>query len=406
MRRRFIILVLLSVVGGGALLSVVPRTTPVVSGKTIKLTREPLSVWSTYEGVLEARSPTVVLSTLRGSATVVALASEGAEVVPGDLLVRFDSSTLEREVMKMEGEYAAAESELSSLRHAKAPLEVRELSKKVMEARSALVTERTYLKVLSSLIHEDLVSQQEVDQQQAKVAELTAQFETATLQLQLTKDYLHPAALKRAQAQLEAVEQELRLARELVQNSVIHASKSGVVLYRPLHIGTEFRPARIGDSLYPNQPFMLLTDLADLLVYCDVPEAELGRVEQGKEVYVQPLAFPDVRLRGMIERVSPIAKNAPGRPVYEKFFEVVVGVVETHPHLRPGMSVTAQVLSYYKPDALSIPRSAVWWDNGKPYGRVLTGSSQEIRPLRLGMANERAYEVIEGLEPGSEVVLP
>jgi HlyD family secretion protein len=225
------------------------------------------------------------------------------------------------------------------------------------------------------------------------------------LQLKLTTEYRHPAALKRAQAKLDTTEQELRLAREQVQSGVIRAPKDGVVVYKPLHLGSEFRTVRIGDSMYPNQPFMALTDMRDLVVHCDIPEADLSRVQEGKDAFIQPLAYPGLKLRGLVESVSPMAQNAPGRPTWEKFFHVVIGLVDAGPQVRPGMSATAHILSYHRQDAVTIPRAAVWWENGKPFGRVVTGSTHEVRPLKLGMADERSYEVVEGLQPDDAVLL-
>lgn len=403
MKRSLIILILLVVPIGYFLLPRVHVTTPLAWGTIVKVEREPLAVWTTYEGVLESRAPALLMSNLHTSTTVVDLAPEGAIVSQGTVLVRFDASTLEHDVIKMERDYAAAESELNSFKYAKAPLELRELKKKVMETVASLTAEQNYLQALVGLVAEDLVTDQEIEKQKAKVAELTTELETVDLRLKLTAEYLHPATLKGAQAKQDTTRQELRIAREQVENCVIRAPRDGVVVYKPVYLGTEFRSVRIGDTIYPNQPFMELTDMRDLVVHSQVPEAELGRVKEGKEVFIQPLAFPEVRLRATVESVSPMAQNRAGRPVWEKFFHMVIGLDKGDARLRPGMSVTAQVLSYYKPDALSIPRAAVWWENGKPYGKVVTGSSSEIRPLKLGMANERSFEVIEGLEPGTEV---
>ena len=52
-----------------------------------------------------------------------------------------------------------------------------------------------------------------------------------------------------------------------------------------------------------------------------------------------------------------------------------------------------------------IPRTAVWWEDNKPFGKVVTDSSQETQQLNLGMANEENYEVIGGLKPGNEVLI-
>jgi len=406
MKNRPIILILLAVllasfiILGSILNPFLPRGNTTIVGKG------PLAVWSVYEGKLEARRVTLVMSKFQGSATVIELALEGASVSKGDVLVRFDSSALEREVLKLEREYTLAETELESFKYAKMPLELRDLEIKLMEARSTLNAEKEYLEEIIQLVEEDLVSEQEIEQQKLKVAEAKTQLETLELQLQLTKKYLHPSALRRAQVKLASAEQELKFAREQIQNSVIRASADGKVVYMPLYIGTEFRTIRIGDSVYPNQPFMALPDMSDFAVHCQVPEVELSRVQEGKDSFIQPLAFPGMRLSGVVESVSSMAQSPPGRPSWQRFFHAVIGLKDKdiEPRLRPGMSVTAHILSYHNPEAIIIPRTAVVWESGNPFVRVVNGSSQERRQIKLGMANEKTYEVIEGLKPGEEIL--
>jgi HlyD family secretion protein len=375
-------------------------------GNTTTVEKGPLAVWSVYEGKLEARRVILVMSKFQGSATVIELAPEGASVSKGDVLVRFDSSALEREVLKLEREYTLAETELESLKNAQMPLELRDLEIELMKARSSLNAEKEYLEASLPLVEEDLVSEQEIEQQKLKIAEAKTRLETLELQLQLTKKYLHPSALKRAQVKLASAEQELEFAREQIQNSIVRASADGKVVYIPLYIGTEFRTIRVGDSVYPNQPFMALPDMSEFAVHCQVPEVELSRVQVGNDTYIQPLAFSGMRLSGQVESVSSMAQNPPGRPSWQRFFHVVISLKDKDfdPRLRPGMSVTTHILSYHNPEAVLIPRTAVGWESGKPFVKVVSGSSQERRLIKLGMADEKTFEVIEGLKPGEEIL--
>jgi multidrug efflux pump subunit AcrA (membrane-fusion protein) len=373
-------------------------------GPTAKVSRQSMATWSSYGGKVEPRNPRMVMSRFRGNVTVIELAPEGAKVSKGEVLARLDASTTERDAVKLEKDYAVAESELSSFRNAKAPLEIKELSIKLAEARASLAAEENYLRASLQLAKEGLVSDHEIEQQKEKVAGIKTQLDKAELQLQLTREYLHPSEIKRAQAKLAAVENELRVAKEQVRESVISAPIDGIVVYMPLHIASEFRPVRIGDSLYPNQPFLMLHDMRDLVIRCELPEGELSKVQEGQQVFVQPLAYPDLRLRGAVESVSPMAQVSSGRPAWQKFFQVVVRLADVDPRLRPGMTVTTHVLSYFNPDVVSVPRTAVSWENGKPVVKVVSGSLRETRNVKLGGADERRYEIVDGLRPGDEVV--
>jgi RND family efflux transporter MFP subunit len=264
--------------------------------------------------------------------------------------------------------------------------------------------EQDYLTALGELSKEGLVSDQEMQLQKIKVEDLRKKIEASEFEMKVTEDYLHPASLKRAQAKRDAAEQELKLAKDQIENSVIRAPKGGIVVYQPVNVGVEFRTVRVGDTVYPNQPFMVVTDMKDLIVHCDIPEAELSRLQQGTSVFIQPLAYSGVKLRGRVGTVSPMAQNMPGRPVWEKFFHVTIALIDSDPQLRPGMSVTSHILVYQKQDALAIPRTAIAWEKDKPFARVAIGSSEEKREIKLGMGNEQYFEVLKGLEPGEEVV--
>lgn len=370
------------------------------------VTNGALTVWSTYPGKLEARKVEIIASRFNGSATIVELAPEGSLVKRGDLLVRFDSSQVDRDLLKLERDYALADTDLERIEKAELPLELRDLEAQLLEAEGAYEAEDQYLRDSEQLVAEELMSAQELEQQKLKTAELLAKKDKITTQLDLTRRFLHPSALSRARATLASAEQEMRLAQMQQSNCTVYAPADGVVVYRPLSVGGEYRTARVGDSIFKNQPFMILPDMRDLVVECQVPEAELSRVEVGRQVSITPLSFPDLRLNGVVESVGSMASSVADRPAWQRFFRVVIGLRDNDERLRSGMSVMAQVLSYQRPDALLIPRAAVRRDGDLAQAWVRVGGRQERRTLNLGWADLRNFEVREGLQAGEEVELP
>lgn len=367
--------------------------------------REDFSVFSVYDGKLESRNVVTIVSKFRGNATVIELVPEGTTVNSGDLLVRFDASKLEQDLVKLEKEYLLAKSELESLTHAKLPMELQDMEFDLLEARSVAQIEAQFLADSIALQKEDLISEQEVKQQERKVRNLESKVEKLAAQYRLTKEYLHPSALASARTKLLSAEQALDLAREQIKRSVVRAPAPGVVVYKSLSVGGEFRTVRVGDTIYPNQPFMVLPDMRDLVVHCNVPESELARVSQGAPAIVRPLAYPDLELRGQVESVGSVAQSLPGYPVWQKFFHVRVGIEKVDARIRPGMSVTAHLLTFRKPDAVLIPRRAVLWQDGAALAVVQSNNEPVRRRLRLGMANDTHYEVLDGVKPGEQVIL-
>ncbi len=365
----------------------------------------PLEVWTTYPGKLEARRVDIIMSKFNGSATIVELAPEGVPVRAGDLLVKFDSSQVERDLLKLRRDAQLARSDLERIEKAELPLELRDLEAQQLEARTSYEAERQYLEDSRGLLAEELVSEQEIEQQKLKVDQLRAEVEKLDQKIALTRDYLHPAARERARATLAAAEQELALAERQLATCSVAAPSDGVAVYRPLHVGGEFRTARVGDSLYKNQPFMILPDMNDLVVDIQIPEAELSRVEPGREVRVSPLSYPDLALRGRVESVGSMATTVMDRPGWQRFFRAVIGLLDTDPRLRSGMSVQAEVLTYAAPRALLIPRNFVRMEGGRAYARVAgAGGAATDREIKLGWGDFRHFEVLEGLRAGDRIV--
>ena len=365
-----------------------------------------LRVWSSYPGKLEARKVEISLSRFNGSATIVELAPEGQLVQRGDLLVRFDSSQVERDLLKLERDYALAATDLERMEKAELPLELRDLQAQLLESQGKYESEKQYLEDSRQLVAEDLVSPQELELQRQKVDELKAKMDKLSVQLELTSRYLHPSALARARATLASSEQEMKLARTQFSNCTVVAPSDGVVVYRPLNVGGEFRTARVGDSIFKNQPFMILPDMRDLVVECQIPEAELARVQTGREVTITPISFPELALRGRVETVGSMASTVADRPAWQRYFRAVVGLQDNDDRLRSGMSVTAQVLTYQCEDALLLPRAAVRREGEQAYALVQKNGRPERRNLTLGWADLQHYEVRAGLQAGETVVDP
>jgi len=369
------------------------------------VTQGEFAVRSVYDGKLESRNVVTIMSQFNGTATVVELAEEGSSVSKNDLLVRFDDAQLERDMVRLQKEYDLAKSELNSLVNAKLPLELRELETKLAGARAELDAEDAYLRDSISLGKEDLISEQEIHEQRRKVEGIKSRLRTLELQYRLTKQYLHPSQIDSARTKLQSAEQALNLAKRQLQATEVRAPKDGVVVYKPLHISGEYRTVRVGDNIYPNQPFMVIPDMNDFVVHVDVPESELANVVKGRQAFIRPLAYPDLTLPGTVETIATVAQALPGHPGWQKFFHVKISVDEIDPLIRPGMSVTTYVVSHYKKTAVLIPRRAVSWDQGKALARIVNGHTNSMRQLTLGPANDTYYEVLNGVEPGEEVLI-
>lgn len=387
-------------------LSNIDRVPAELPGSRLALRYGPLEVWTAFPGEIQAERMTLVASSIGGGATLIELVPEGVTVAAGEVLARFDASELERQVQQAEEAYALARAELEGLERATLPIEHAKLAAEAEAARLAYARERRFLDETAALEREGLMSAEEVEALRASVAELERKAENLARELALTDRFLHPSRLRQQQAKLRAAEQSLARAREALAGAVLRAPAAGVVIYRMLQIGSEFRTARVGDTLAPNQPFLMLPDLTHLVVQCHVAESDLALARPGNRAVVRPLAFPALALDGVVRRVGGVAQSVAGRPSWQRFFTVEIALGAAAPELRPGMSVSANVLAYRNPEALLIPRAAVRWEAGRPVADFATPLALRTRELMLGYADARHYEVLAGAEAGDEVYVP
>lgn len=382
---------------------------PVSDTRTATVDVGPVEQQALFEGRLEARRVEVIMSQFSGPAVIVELAPEGARVAPGDLLVRFDDTQLQRDLVNLERDVALAQADVTSLEQALLPMERSDLELKILEAREAWDSERQYSEDSAALRDEGLVSDQEWTQLKVKAERMRAHLDLLERQRELTVRWLHPSRLERARASLDAAKRALAFAQEQRARCQVLSPAAGLVAYRPLHFGAEYRTVRVGDTVFQNQPFMEIPDLADMVVQVLVPEADLAHVTQGLPATVTPLAYPNVVVAGRVERLGAMAQDEPGRPSWQKYFRMSLALEKGEDRLRPGMTVHALIRSARREQALRIPRAAVRWqsDGSATVCRAgAAGRPAEDCTVRVGLLSDQYAEILEGLQAGDCVQLP
>ncbi len=143
-----------------------------------------------------------------------------------------------------------------------------------------------------------------------------------------------------------------------------------------------------------------LADLGIVWVFAQVYEQDLPYVQLGQEAIVKLSSLPDREFRGRVTYIYP--------NVDEKTRTARVRLEFENPgyFLKPGMFVSAQIVSELKPSVLLVPDSAVLRSGEKNTVFVaLPGGKFDPRTVMLGLEAEHdQYEVISGLQAGERVV--
>jgi ABC exporter DevB family membrane fusion protein len=147
--------------------------------------------------------------------------------------------------------------------------------------------------------------------------------------------------LARADADVNAAEHRVRLARDNLEKCRVKAPISGRVLRR------DMKPGEAVSVVFP-QPILSLADTSRLRVRAEVDERDIGRVFPGQHVLIQADAFPQQRFAGTIastESVMGRKKVRTGDPAEKSdrdVLEVLADLDGTDQRLIIGLRVTVQ----------------------------------------------------------------
>jgi HlyD family secretion protein len=242
-------------------------------------------------------------------------------------------------------------------------------------------------------------------------------------------DYQHAkTSWQQANAALAASEQRMRstvadlaASKDWVSKTTVTAPRDGVVTALPVKEG---EVTVIGTMNNPGTQLLTISDMAVVEAVMMVDETDMPNVRLGQKAVVNVDAYPDHPFDGVVTEVgsSPISKtdvDLQGLTTTSDAinFKVRIKVLEPPETIRPGYSVTADVITANRTKALSVPLAAVVIRDSPtgertPAGKikteqgVYTVENGKIKFLKIksGISGELMIEVAEGLTEGREIV--
>jgi HlyD family secretion protein len=224
------------------------------------------------------------------------------------------------------------------------------------------------------------------------------------------------AALAQAKADLEAREltasvenAELDRLNTQVASCVMRAPQDGQVVYaNPRESRSDQPMIEEGTQVRERQAIINLPDLSAMKVVTRVHESRISLIRPGLGAWVTVDAYPDKRLRAVVEAVGsvPSATSFWNRDIKE--YEVVVKIDEPSENLtnlRPGLTAGVEVLVEERPDSLIVPVQSVITIGTHHFAFVATGNRVASRELKIGLSNDRMVQIVEGVVEGDRVVM-
>jgi HlyD family secretion protein len=320
--------------------------------------------------------------------TVKAVYVQPGDVVPaGKLLMELDDVEARARLATAESGVKAAQAAVEAATHNGSRQERQAAAADVARARLDLDSARRNLNALNSLKSTGAASASEVAAAEQQYA--AAEANLRALEQNADSRY-SPAEIARAQAALAEAEAGLAAAREVEAQTVIHAPVAGTVY--SLNAGrTEF--AEEGKLL------LQIADLHHERVRAYFDEPEIGRLAVGQKIQIKWDAKPGRMWNGHIERIPVTVITYGTRSVGE----VLVAIDDANGELLPDTNVTVTVTISSEDNALSMPREALYSENGKYYVYKIVGDGLQRTAVTIGTPNLTQVPILSGLQDGDLV---
>ncbi|RJP73836.1 MAG: efflux RND transporter periplasmic adaptor subunit [Ignavibacteriales bacterium] len=370
--------------------------TSVVSIPTFKVKRGNFLVSITESGELRAKNSVAIIAPrIRGSLKIVYIIPEGSTVKGGDTVLRFDPTEAMSTLRDAESKLELAISDKEKLNASHSSQEAQMES----DLRSA---ELTY--ELSKLSLDQMKFEAEAKQQEAKL-----QHEKNRLSYERTKKDIESKKIilksekNRTEIEIKQRQSELDKAKSDLAMLTLTAPTAGLVVYET-NWSNNGRKFAIGDNTWPGSTIITLPDLSSMESITSVNEVDVSKIAKNQKVEVKLDAFPDSSFDGFISNVASLGRTKSGNSTV-KIFELIVGIKNMSPILKPGMTTSNKMIINKIPNVLSVPLEAVFEKNGKKIVYVKNGSGFDEHFVEVGEKGENSIIVKKGLENNEEVAL-
>jgi HlyD family secretion protein len=346
----------------------------------------------TASGQVQPRTKVDVAADISGRIVRLAV-KEGQLVKRGDFLLQIDPEAYEAAVQRAEAALSSAKAQAAQARANY--LQAKRSYDRNMEMRKT---------------NAQLVSEADIEQTRTQME-------------------VNEALLEASTHNVEQSNASVRDAKTSLAKTRIHAPMSGRITRLVVEQGETAVPGTFNKDA---ATLLTISDMTVLETIVKVDETDVARISLGDSSIVQIDAFPDTTFIGKVVEIShsSVRGAATGATTEQAVdYEVRIQLLNPPQETRPDFSATAKVVTDVRSKALSIPiialtvRENEQLTGGDSAVRVGTTPQKEVgkrdvegvfvvgtdnkvtfRPVKVGIAGDRYFEVLSGLKAGERIV--
>jgi HlyD family secretion protein len=378
MKKKHVVLIVIAIlaVAGGAF-AYSKRGPKPAEVEVATVAREDIQAKVTANGKVQAKKKVDISATIPGQITMLS-AKEGDRVTKGQLLLTIDA---------VNPRAAARSNEFS----------MEALLRDQQSAQANLTQARSDLRRAEENFAARIIPEAEI--QRARTTVATAEAAAAAVSQRV----------QQARATLEG-------ARDTLAKTQVRSPMDGIVTAKRVEEG---EVAVIGIQNSPGTVLLTISDMSVVETELEVDETSIPTVKLGQEARIRIDAYPNRTFKGVVTEVggSPILPAA-GQSSNAIKFLVNVEIKDPPPDIKPGLSVSADILTGFRAKALVVPIQALVIRDrevkpqdaaaGTPRDEegvfLMDDGKAKFQAIKTGLMGELSLEVMDGLKGGETLI--
>ncbi len=350
----------------------------------------------TASGQVRPQTKVDVASDVSGKITKLAV-KEGQMVKAGDLLLQIDPTQAQAAVEHAEAALATSKAQLTQ---AQASLDA---AQKAYDRSAAIKNSKPLL-----------ISDEQLEQLKTSVD-------------------VNAALVDAAKHGVDQSIASVNDAKSSLDKTTIYAPMSGQITRLDVEQGETAVPGTFNKDA---ATLLTISDMSVLETRVKVDETDVARISVGDSAQIQLDAFPDTTFIGKVTRIANSSVNGTSTTAATTStdqavdYEVTIQLLNAPKDTRPDFSATAKMITDKKTHVLSVPiialtvrenqmiqqgDTAVGLAKAKPTKEVgkkdvegvfVVGTDNKVtfRPVKVGIAGEKDFEIIDGVKEGEKIV--
>lgn len=328
---------------------------------------------------------TIQVSPLESGVVHEIFLEEGAQVKAGDKILELKNENLDMQILNSEADLAEKE---NLLRNTLISMEQEKLSvhQEMLQLETDVKRNRRAYEAQKQLYQEELIAREEY-------LRAEEDYDLAKSRLELVKNRAVQDSLYRS---IQVKQMQESLSNMRVNMQMIRRRKEHLILTAPIDGELGLLDVVLGQSVSSGMKIGQINNLSSYKIEAQIDEHYIDRVMPGLEAQFER---QDESYQAVIRKVYPEVRDGK----FKADFKFDGTLPE---NIRTGQTYSLNLQLGQPEEAVMIPRGTFYQKTGGRWIYVVTedGSKAYKREIRIGRQNPQYYEVLEGLEPGEEVI--